>query len=252
MDAVIPRLIQGQGTPEAQWQAWFSQTPLPVVAPADLLRHSSRVVIVAPHPDDEILTTAALLRCCADTDTPCLVVSVTDGEASHLGSPLWPQQHLARTRALESAAALALMAPAAQVVRLGLPDGGVADCTAQLAQALGGLLQPSDALVCPWRNDGHPDHEATGHACAEVARQVGCRLLELPIWTWHWAVPEDPQVPWHRAAAIALAPEQLALKRQALACFHSQLLPDPSTGKEAILPAWATARLLRPFEVVFV
>src|SRR5260221_1498443 len=43
----------------------------------------------------------------------------------------------------------------------------------------------------------------------------GCRLVELPIWAWHWAEPGDTRVPWHRAAAIALAPQELALKRKA-------------------------------------
>ena len=251
MDAVIPRLIAGQGTPEAQWHAWFSSKPLPVATAAELLAQIDRVVIVAPHPDDEVLVTVGFLRHCTDTGTPCLVVAVTDGEASHPESALWSQEQLARTRAQESAAALAILAPAAQVLRLGLPDGHVTQRATQLAQALHGLLRPSDALLCPWRNDGHPDHEATGHTCASVARQVGCRLFELPIWTWHWAAPEDLQVPWHRAGAIALSPGQLALKTQALACFRSQLLPDASTGKQAILPAWATKRLLRPFEVVF-
>src|SRR5260221_8726683 len=32
------------------------------------------------------------------------------------------------------------------------------------------------------------------------------------------------------------------LFRSALSCFRSQLLPDPSTGRDAILPPWATQR----------
>lgn len=84
-----------------------------------------------------------------------------------------------------------------------------------------------------------------------VAGQVGCRLFELPIWAWHWAVPGDPRVPWHRAAAIPLAPGELTLKRRALDCFGSQGQPDFSTDSDAMLPAGATRRLLRPFEVVF-
>src|SRR5256885_6587379 len=40
--------------------------------------------------------------------------------------------------------------------------------------------------------------------------------------SWHWAEPGDTRVPWHRAAAIALAPQELALKRKALSCFRSQ------------------------------
>lgn len=251
MDAVKPRLIEGQGTPESRWQAWFAQRQPVPLALDELLQGRSRIVIVAPHPDDEILGCASLLRRCAQQGLPCLVISVTDGGASHPGSTLWPPQRLACARVQESHQALALLAPAAQVVRLSLPDGHIADHAAQLLQQLQSLLRPSDALLCTWREDGHPDHEATGQACATVAEHTGCRLVELPIWAWHWAEPGDTRVPWHRAAAIALSPGELALKRQALSCFRSQLLPDPSTGRDAILPPWATQRLLRPFEVVF-
>lgn len=251
MDAVKSRVIEGRGTPESRWQSWFAHCPPTTVSANELLAGLQRAVFVAPHPDDEILGSAGLLRRCAERGMPCLIVSVTDGDASHPGSTLWPPQRLAQARIQESGQALALLAPQARIVRLGLPDGHIAEHAPQLLQRLEQLLQPADALFCTWREDGHPDHEATGQACAIAAGRIGCRLLELPIWAWHWAGPGDVRIPWQRAAAIALAPGELALKRQALACFRSQLLPDPSTGRDAILPAWATQRLLRPFEVVF-
>ncbi|HMP09490.1 PIG-L family deacetylase [Hydrogenophaga sp.] len=178
---------------------------------------------------------------------PCCVVAVTDGEASHPGSLQWPPERLARERMRESARALAVLDPQARLHRLGLPDGRVADHTAALASALRHLLRPGDAVFCTWRMDGHPDHEATGHVCATVIRPLGCRLFEVPVWTWHWAGPGDWRVPWHRSVTLPVAPPLLALKRQALACFQTQLKPDPTTGKAAILPEWATQRLLRHF-----
>lgn len=251
MDAVKPRTIEGQGTPEARWQAWFRHSPAPSTTVDALMAGLRRTVIVAPHPDDEMLGCTAVLRHCVLWRRPCLIVSVTDGGASHPGSSQWPEHQLTQARIQESRQALSLLAPGAQVLRLGLPDGRIAQHSARLQAWLEQLLQPSDALLCTWREDGHPDHEATGQACALAAGRIGCRLVELPIWAWHWAEPGDARVPWHRAAAIALPPDALALKQQALACFHSQLRPDPSTGQDAILPPWATQRLLRPFEVVF-
>src|SRR5256885_3740407 len=46
----------------------------------------SRIVIVAPHPDDEILGCASLLRRCAQQGLPCLVISVTDRKSTRLNS----------------------------------------------------------------------------------------------------------------------------------------------------------------------
>ena len=216
----------------------------------ELLPDCHRIVIVAPHPDDEVLGAASFLCQATLAALPCIVVAVTDGEASHPGSSLWPPDRLTSVRARESARALALLAPQAQRLRLGLPDGAVTAQAAQLAAALRGLLRPRDTLLCPWRDDGHPDHEACGRVCAVLAREFGCPLLELPIWTWHWAEPGDARVPWQRAAAIALTADQLALKQQAVACFSSQLQPDPTTGRDAVLPGWARRRWLRSLEVV--
>lgn len=245
------RAIEGHGTPEPQWQAWLAHHPLPILPARELLAACRRIVIVAPHPDDEVLGAAGLMRHGYGMGMPCIVVAVTDGDASHPGSAYWPRDRLVKARVSERAQALGLLAPTALVIRLGIPDGQVAEHAPQLTAALSRLLEPGDAVFCTWREDGHPDHEATGHACATATYRAACMLYELPIWTWHWAAQGDWRVPWHRAVAVPLAPGDLDLKRQALACFRSQLQPDPSTERDAILADWVTRRLLRPFEVVF-
>lgn len=250
MEPLKSRMIVGQGTPESQWQDWLARNPLETVSTQQLLRGSGRVVIVSPHPDDEVLGTAGIFLHCKDSALQCVLVSVTSGEASHPDSRLWSREQLACTREQESAKALALLCPSSSTVHLKIPDGQVRDHQTLLEAQLEHLLQPSDAVFCPWRFDGHPDHEATAAACARVAIGLGCRLFEVPIWAWHWASPGDETVPWAQAIRIPLSAQQLKLKRQALSCFKSQLSPDSSNGKQAVLPAWATARLLRPFEVV--
>ena len=250
MAAIASPTIHGHGTPEQHWQPWLARQALPTVTAATLLHPCQRVVVVAPHPDDEVLGLSGILLYCAAAALDCVVIYVTDGDASHPGSPCWPPQRLAQVRAQESAQALALLAPHASICRLGMGDGRIAEHAPQLAGMLRQHLQPGDALLCPWRLDGHPDHDATGQVCAAIASDTGCLHIEVPIWAWHWATPGDLRVPWHRAVTLALTPEQQARKQLAVACFRSQLQPDPSTGREAILPPWALQRLLRPFEVV--
>ncbi|WP_164662932.1 PIG-L family deacetylase, partial [Pseudomonas viridiflava] len=63
-------------------------------------------VIIAPHPDDEVLGCGGLMRQLAQLERTLLLISVTDGTASHPGSPLWPVQRLSSTRPQESAEAL--------------------------------------------------------------------------------------------------------------------------------------------------
>ena len=109
-----------------------------------------------------------------------------------------------------------------------------------------------DVVFVPWRSDGHPDHEAAGRAAVHRTSTCGAKLVEVPIWMWHWAAPEDGRVPWSRARRVFLDSALHARKQSAVAAYSSQIEADPSTGRGPVLPATALARLLRPFEVVFV
>jgi len=111
---------------------------------------------------------------------------------------------------------------------------------------------PGDTLFASWQFDGHPDHEAVGQACREAARALGCRLIEMPIWMWHWRTPDDAGIPWQRARKLELDEPMQERKKAALACYRSQLEPDQSTGNAAILPPEVLAHFHRPFEVFFV
>jgi LmbE family N-acetylglucosaminyl deacetylase len=245
-------VITGQGTPAAQWLAWPGWAGLRVSAVAELIPPGSRLVVIAAHPDDEILTAGGLLAAAVRAGRELLLVAVTDGQASHPGSEKWPEEDLAAQRRQETADALGVLgAGGASVLRLGLPDGALPALAPALTGALAGLLLPSDVVVSPWRFDGHPDHEATGYATALAARSRGARHLEAPIWAWHWAAPGDPRVPWPRASVLYLGPILAQRKRSAIGCFTSQLEPDPSTGADPVLPSWAVARFRHGREVFF-
>jgi LmbE family N-acetylglucosaminyl deacetylase len=244
------RRIEGEGTPDVQWQAWDGLAALTPVTARALVPEGARAVIVAPHPDDELLGCGGLMQLLADDEREMLLVAVTDGDASHPDSPAWPAERLARERPRETGAALAALGlPELPVVRLGLPDGAVGSQVAVLRQALEKLLRPGDVVITTWKLDGHPDHEATGHAAGAAAGRVGATLLQMPIWTWHWAQPDEKLVPWHRARRLVLDGDILERKRAAVACYRSQTEPDEATGKDAVLPPYALARLLHPYEI---
>lgn len=250
MDLVSDRLIAGAGTPAEQWQAWETEHPPAPIAVDALVPLGHRAVVVAPHPDDEVLGTGGLLMQLSQAGREILLVAATDGEASHPGSARWPAPLLAQTRAQESAAALAVLRVHAAPLRLGLPDGGLAAQEAGLRASLLRCIQPRDVVFVPWRWDGHPDHEAVTHAAFGAARVKGARVVEVPIWGWHWCSPGDPRLPWERARTVVLSAAQLQAKRLAIQQFRSQLDPDASTGRPPILPAHVIDRLLRGNEVL--
>jgi LmbE family N-acetylglucosaminyl deacetylase len=246
------RVIKGRGTTAAQWMGWPGWAGLRVAEAAELVPPGRRLVVIASHPDDEVLGAGGLLAACARAGRTLLIVAVTDGLASHPGSTLWPEPKLAdQRRAERDQSLLTLGAEDVTVQRLGFQDGDIGQAMGPVAGALAGLLTAADVVVSPWRFDGHPDHEATGQAAARAAQAVGARHLEAPIWAWHWAVPGDARMPWSRAAVLYLGPILAQRKRAAIGCFTSQLEPDPSTGAEAVLPPWVVARFRHGREVFF-
>lgn len=247
------RVIKGQGTPESAWQRSAKLAGLPEVDPESLVPTGARAVIVAPHPDDEILGTGGLMARLSDLGRKILIVAVTNGTASHPDSPVWPASRLADTRPRETHDALQrLRIRQAEVVRLDLPDGGGSTFEADLASELKLRLQPGDVVFGTWRFDGHPDHESVGRAVSSVASDLDLPFVEIPVWTWHWATPDDTRVPWSRARRISLDRATLARKIDAVSAFRSQLEADESTGRDAILPEYVIERLTRPYEVVLI
>ncbi|MET0402891.1 MAG: PIG-L family deacetylase [Cystobacter sp.] len=252
MEPVNSRRIFGEGTSARDWEAWSGLEALPSLEPATLVPEGRRAVIVAPHPDDEVLGTGGLLARLGRLGRDVLILAVTDGTASHPGSTSWPVERLARTRPRETGEALGRLGlGGAKVERAGIPDGAITENEGRLVEWLGARLRPDDVVLATWRLDGHPDHEAVGRAASRACAALDGRCVEVPIWTWHWARPGDTRVPWSRARRIELDEATLALKRQATEAYVSQLEPDSTTGKPPIVSPHALERLMRPFEVVF-
>jgi LmbE family N-acetylglucosaminyl deacetylase len=240
--------IVGRGTEEAAWRAWAAPAGWPRLD----LRPCRRAVVVAPHPDDEVLGTGGIIAMLRDLGVPVTVVAVTDGEASHPYSAAVDGSAMAGRRSLESQAAAADLglAPGSRL-RLGVADGRVAAASAAIVDALTSVLQADAWCLSTWRSDGHPDHESAGLAAYAACRAVGARLLEFPIWMWHWAEPEDRQVPWDRACVVDLPAEAAQRKELAISRFVSQTEPlGPGEGDGAILPPHVVARFRRGWETV--
>lgn len=247
----LERQIAGRGTPDAEWQAWPGLAALPPITANQLAPSGRRAIIVAPHPDDEVLACGGLLQLLQAQGTHTIVLAVTDGDASHRGSTLLTPADLGRLRPRETITAMQALGAAPHILRARIGDGQVRASLDSLHNLLLQLLRPGDVVFTTWRHDGHPDHEACGVAAALAARANRATLVEMPVWSWHWAVPGDQRIPWARARRLALDDATLLRKRQAVACFDTQLHSDPTTGQPPILPPHVLERLLHPYEIYF-
>lgn len=245
-----PPRIHGAGNFEADWlrSPWLQA--LPVVGAGAWLDGVGRLVVVSPHPDDEVLGCGGLIHTARSLGIAVHIVSVTDGEACYPQSSRWTPARLRATRRQELVDALACLdVPAACISTLAVADGRVADAEVALAAALRDRLRPGDRVLTTWSGDGHPDHEATARAVEQAAAGSGAASAQFPVWAWHWLSPMPAVSPLPGALRCTLPEAARSAKRRALACFGSQL---DSGGAEVppILPKVVLDRFERSYEVV--
>lgn len=209
-------------------------------------------MVLAAHPDDDVLGTGGLLARLAAQGAEVVGVQLTDGTAAYPGSPTLTPEGLGRLRAEEARQAYATLG-LPPPIRLGFPDGGLGEHEDRIVERLMPLLRPGDRWLAPWRHDRHPDHEAAGRAAARVcAAEPGAELWEYPVWLWHWATPEGADVRWDLAYLLPLTSDQLQRKRTAARCFRTQLEPLSDHPADApVVPPFALERLLTDREVLF-
>jgi hypothetical protein len=165
--------IDAPGTSETAWRAWAELARLPV---ADIASWTS-AVIVAAHPDDEVLGAGGIICQLAAAGARLRVIAVTDGEAAYPD-----ETDFAQRRAQERSAALrALGAGEAEVVRLGLPGSGLAGRERDIAKRIGELVTGFDVCRAPWEKDVHADHEAVGRAARQASGRAGVLLSGVDV-----------------------------------------------------------------------
>lgn len=247
-----PILIQGEPTCERVWRRWLAEEGCHELSFQEWLPASARLVIVAPHPEDEILACGGLIAAHAAQGGRVLNVAVTDGEASLGESPSISREELAEIRRNERLMGLrhlGLSQP--EILALALKDGQVRPQSDILLDRLMSLLQPGDVVVSTWENDGDPDHDTAGYMVNRATAATGCTYLAAPVWMWNWATPGDPRVPWRRMRGLPLMADYGLRKQAALAAHQSQLVPrNFSLG--AVLDDAAVKRAAWPTEYYFV
>lgn len=232
-------------TAEHEWAAFFAGRRLPAF---DVT--AGRVVVLAAHPDDETLGVGGTVQLLHESGAEVTVVVATDGEAAF--PALGPSERAelgARRRDEMRAAMRDLGGGGLELVFLGLPDSGLADCEERLTELLRDRLSGADCVLLPWPSDPHPDHATVGRAGLAAAPSQAHRW-SYPVWMWHWTEPGDEQQPWSHAVVAELPQAVAEGKQRALARFVSQLTPGPN-GEEPIVDPLMLTHFDRGFEVLF-
>lgn len=219
---------------------------------------SERVLVVAPHPDDESLGCGGLIAMLAPTGTAFCFVFVTDGGASHLGSRAWPRERLVARRRDEAVEALRrLTVEDADITFLALPDAAMPargspewdKSVAQVAEIITDF-DPALALL-PWRRDPHCDHRASWRLTRDSLKLANAhpKIFEYPIWLDEFGKEDDRPHKGEVEPVVFDIAGVLEAKRAAIAAHltqTTQLIDDDPNGfrlTEAVIE-----RLARPTE----
>ena len=208
----------------------------PVTQPLDIT-WGDRVLLVAPHPDDETLAAGGLLQRARSVHAAVRVVFVTDGEnnpwAQRATERRWrigpgDRERWGGRRRGEALAALRCLGlEDRHVAFLGFPDQGITrlllagddDLTEALAREIE-RFRPT-VLVAPALQDLHPDHSALAVLLRVAFERLDSRL---PRPREHlFMVHHRGPVPGIAHATLRLTPREIEGKQRAILCHRSQL-----------------------------
>lgn len=147
----------------------------------------SRVLVVAPHIDDEAIPCGGTLALHARAGSTVHVAFATDS-AGPSSDPA-ARARLSGLRRGEAQAAQAILGYASAEI-LGFPDGRLTAHEPALAERLAAVVraQRPDVILCPFPADSHGDHQAAALATshAAVTAGFGGEIWAYEVWTTIW------------------------------------------------------------------
>jgi LmbE family N-acetylglucosaminyl deacetylase len=178
---------------------------------------SERVLVVAPHPDDEAIGCGGTLCLHRRRGDPVHVVFLTSGEQGVEDMP----GAAARAAREAEARAAARVLDLSGVDFLHLPDQGVGrqlERGARLLRKVLGRHRP-DVIYLPHPEESHPDHEAALPLVRQALAGLpggaaGADLRGYEVWS-----------PLTRHDWVEVVSEVMGQKLRAVRCYRSQLRP---------------------------
>lgn len=187
-----------------------------------------RLLVIAPHPDDEAIAAWALIRRSLARGGRVDVIVVSDGGASHPESRSWPRSRLIAERRRETRRVLRRIGvPPDRIAFLGLPDGALGDDPRDLRIKLRGAVlgrRAPELIVTPLLDDDHPDHSAVAAALAALPRR-GERRAGYRVWPEGGGRSRFDFV-------VPLSANEVGMKRAAVRRYRTQtgLITDAVAG----------------------
>lgn len=191
------------------------------------------ILLIAPHPDDEILGCAGLIQQALKTGKKIDVVILSGGERSHSGCCDTDKYTLIEARrGLARKAAQIIGLPLERIHFFNYPDGNISygnESTEELKLLIGELAP--EAIFVPHKGEGWNDHIEAGNIIRKL-KLSEIQLYEYCVWFWYYNVWN---IDWENAYCIQMTPEQHKIKLKAMQAY---ITPTAPCGKpwSGVLP----------------
>lgn len=200
-----------------------------------------RVLIVAPHPDDEVLGCSGLIQRLLSDGKQVDVAILSGGGKSHAGCCKIDESTLIESRRNLSRKAVEILGlPLENLHFLDYPDGSIVfDCpeTDRLKKLIE-TLQPKVIFV-PHKGEGWSDHLEAGRIVQELVGEMADVLLyEYCVWFWYYNV-------WNinrkNAYVLKMTKEEYFRKNEAIDAYIHPKAPcgNPWSGVLPSVFVWA-------------
>lgn len=142
------------------------------------IAESDRILVVAPHPDDESIGCGGLL---AKYGPQCDILVLSDGRKGYRSTDAVDEDALTHTRE-EELLSVAQLVGVTQTFFLRIPDGTVADHR-QIVETFD--LTPYSLILSPNKSERHKDHCVVTDMLQEMKRRqhAQCLLYEYEVWS---------------------------------------------------------------------
>jgi LmbE family N-acetylglucosaminyl deacetylase len=218
----------------------------------------SPALIIAPHPDDEVLGCGGLIALKRKSNVEVSVAFVTAGEAAHDHCCLADRGCIAAKRQALSQKALGVLgATRPAVYRLGFPDGRVPlpqdDAFESMVGEIARSIDASGAkqVFVPHYYDAHRDHMAVSLATVKTIERRPISVYFYCVWSLY-AFARRPVVPIFAEQPLALSIDEVrGQKARAVHAYFHERVPDCGAPVSGRLPDGLIANCLSTREYYF-
>lgn len=213
------------------------------------LKLSGQILILAPHPDDEVFGCGGLIVRLVNEGTIPHVIVLTGGGGSHRGCCSTLEVDIISARRELTHKAMAILGlPKSNLHELDFTDGHIShgNPDEQLKlKLLIGEINP-DVILVLHHGEGWPDHISARDLGFELADKHTA-VYEYCVWMWYY---HQKNLDWKNAYVLKMTEAEHKKKLEAIKTYHSALAPcgKPWVG---VLPELFVKANSRDMELFF-